>query len=145
MGFKERHLLQEDNVFDLSTNERRLLAARIHEMSSEERERLRFIAKRLEIGAKNGLIDGSLAALLAGLGTAAAIGAGPVAAIVAVMTGAAMGVHSFQLSRKEASLANDMHSVMGKKEIQKLTKELEDLIGKPLVKAISFDGKLRLT
>ncbi len=134
----------DNNLFNLGTNARRLLAAKIHSLSEKERNDLGLISKRLMLGIKNGLIDAALASSIVGIGVAAATGAAPVAAIAAAIAGVAGGTAGFKKARKDAYLGSDMNRTMGKKEIDKLVKELEGLIGKPLVKLIKLEGKVRL-
>ncbi len=141
------HLIEEadsTNLFDLSTNSRRALAAKIQGLTEKEKDKLGLISHRLMIGVKNGAIDTALAATILGLGTAAAVGTGPLAAVVAAIGGVAAGAVGFKKAKKDAFMANDMNTTMGKKQIDKLVKELEGLIGKPLVKLIKLEGKVRL-
>jgi len=132
------------SFFNLGTNERRLLAARVSQLTPEERDKLGHILHRFYIGIKNGIIDGSAAALvIAALGALFAAPAG-ITAITAAMAAALSGKLSFDSSREMASNANDLNRTMGKKEIDKLVKELESFLGKPLVKLIKLDGQIRL-
>ncbi len=137
-------------LFDLSTNAKRVLAAKIHDLTEAERDKLGLISKRLKIGLKNGAIDSVFTAAIFGLAAAAtaAAGSAPVAAITAALgTAAAVGAgaNAWKKSRENAFIANDMNATMGKKEIDKLVGQLEGLIGKPLVKLIKLDGKIRLS
>ncbi len=135
----------EDNFLNLGTNGKRLLATRIHGLDSEEKKKLGYISKRLLIGAKNGLIDASFGAIILGLIAAAATGGSVTIAGIAAVIGAAVGsVSGFKGSRKVAYMGSDMDRVMGEKQIVRLVKELESLIGKPLVNLIKLDGRIRL-
>ncbi len=141
------YLIEESaapNLLDLGTNAKRLLAAKIHDLTEKERDQLGLISKRLKVGIKNGAIDGTLAAIIFGLVAGTTSGSAPVAAIAAAIGGAASAAASWKKNRKDAYTASDMNRVMGSKEIDKLVKELEGLIGKPLVKLIKLEGKIRL-
>lgn len=145
---KIERLIEEisKNILDLSTNERRVLAAQIKDLKPQERKKLRYITDRLLIGVKNGTVDGALAALVTGLATALAIGSGgTIPAIAAALAGATVGTASAKNAMDDAFKANDMQNALGKKEINELTKELESILGKPITNIIRAYGRFKFT
>jgi len=139
-------LIEEKTYFDLSTNERRMLAAQLKELSPKERKKLRYITDKLNLAAKVGVIEGGLAALVAGLGTALAIGSGgTIPMLVAALAGIGVGGARAETTYNDATKANDLNNTIGKKEIDKLTKELEDIIGEPMTNLMKKYGKYKFT